>query len=176
MGNAADRRSAASRERRGGGSLLERIDRQGCQPSSRGRSARADFLADAFVPSDGPAQRARTIGTSRFGAITVAGEDFPYDVVIRLDGRIEKRRKKLSKAVHGTSHKVSADEVAHILGEGADRLIVGSGQYGALEITAPAADYLEGRGCAVEVLPTPRAVEVWNAAEGAVIGVFHVTC
>lgn len=116
------------------------------------------------------------IDGTRFGAITVAGEDFPHDVVIRLDGSVEKRRKKLSKTVYGTSHRISAEEAAQILGSGADRLIVGSGQYGALELTDVAAAFLEGRGCSYEVLPTPQAIEAWNTAEGAVIGVFHVTC
>jgi hypothetical protein len=28
----------------------------------------------------------------------------------------------------------------------------------------------------VELLPTPQALKAWNKAEGAVIGLFHITC
>ena len=34
----------------------------------------------------------------------------------------------------------------------------------------------EGKGAAVEVLPTPEAVRAWNDAGGPVVGLFHVTC
>jgi hypothetical protein len=28
----------------------------------------------------------------------------------------------------------------------------------------------------VKLLPTPEAIRIWNKADGAVIGLFHVTC
>jgi len=28
----------------------------------------------------------------------------------------------------------------------------------------------------VQLLPTPKAIRAWNEAEGAAIGLFHVTC
>ena len=55
-------------------------------------------------------------------------------------------------------------------------LIVGTGQNGVLEFSDDASDYLRKKGCTVELLPTPRAVEAWNSAEGSVIGMFHITC
>lgn len=36
--------------------------------------------------------------------------------------------------------------------------------------------YFKRHGCQVELLPTPKAIPVWNAAAGAVIGLLHVTC
>ena len=39
-----------------------------------------------------------------------------------------------------------------------------------------AAEYFEGKGCAVKLAPTPAAIRRWNEAKGAVIGLFHVTC
>jgi hypothetical protein len=38
-----------------------------------------------------------------------------------------------------------------------------------------AAAYFKRNNCQVE-LPTPAAVQAWNAAAGAVIGLLHVTC
>jgi hypothetical protein len=42
-------------------------------------------------------------GTS-FGSITITGEKYEHDVTIRLNGKVEKRKKKLSKELFGTSH------------------------------------------------------------------------
>ena len=39
-----------------------------------------------------------------------------------------------------------------------------------------AADYFERKKCQVELLPMGAVIPAWNAAEGAVIGLFHVTC
>lgn len=112
----------------------------------------------------------------RFGSITISGEVVEHDVLIRQDGKVKKRKKKISKAKYGTSHKVSAEEAQHIYQEGAKRLIVGTGHNGMLELSEEAAEYFREKECSVELLPTPRAVEAWNSAHGRVIGMFHVTC
>jgi hypothetical protein len=117
-----------------------------------------------------------TIDKTEFGWIKIKGTPFEHDVIIRLSGQVKKRKKKLSKATYGTSHTISLDEAKHIYEEGAERLIVGAGQYGLVELSDEAADYFERQGCQVESLPTPNAIQVWNEAEGAVIGLFHVTC
>ena len=111
-----------------------------------------------------------------FGSITISGEHYRHDVVIRLNGEITKRKKKLSKAIYGTSHKVSLDEARHIHEEGVERLIVGTGQSGCLGLSSAATEFLYHQGCVVELHPTPQAVNAWNKAQGAVIGMFHVTC
>jgi hypothetical protein len=50
-----------------------------------------------------------TIDQTTFGSITIEGTVFNNDVLIRQDGRIKKRKKKLSKALYGTSHTLSLD-------------------------------------------------------------------
>lgn len=119
--------------------------------------------------------RPRIDGTE-FGSITIEGTAFEHDVVIRLDGQVKKRKKKLSKAVYGTSHVVSLDEARHVYEEGAERLIVGTGQAGLVGLSDEAADYFSRKKCQVELLPTSEAIETWNEARGAVIGLFHITC
>jgi hypothetical protein len=118
------------------------------------------------------------IDGTAFGSITINGTVFEHDVVVRPDGRVKKRKKKLSKAVYGTSHTISLDEAKYVReqGAGADRLIVGSGQYGNVELSPEAADYLQRQRCRVVLLPTPEVIDVWNEAEGKAIGLFHVTC
>jgi hypothetical protein len=117
-----------------------------------------------------------SIGGTEFGSITISGELYEHDVVIRLSGKVKKRKKKLSKAKYGTSHKVSLEEAEHVFEVGAKRLILGSGQSGSVELSDEAAEYFRKNGCSVQLLPTPQAITAWNAAKGAVIGMFHVTC
>jgi len=116
------------------------------------------------------------ISDTGFGYITIEGSKIDHDIIIRLSGEIKKRKKKLSKAVYGTSHTVSREEARHIYEDGAKRLIIGSGQEGMVKLSEDAAGYFRDKKCKVSLRPTPEAIASWNKAEGAVIGLFHVTC
>jgi len=116
------------------------------------------------------------IDATEFGSITIDGHRLDHDVVIGLDGAVKKRKKKLSKRVYGTSHRISVAEARHVFEEGAALLIVGSGQHGLVSLDSESAAFFAHRGCEVRLVPTPEAIQQWNDAEGAVIGLFHVTC
>jgi hypothetical protein len=64
------------------------------------------------------------IEDTKFGSITIDGKTYDHDVIIRLSGKVEKRRKKLSKEKYGTSHLVSKEEAKFDYEEGCDLLIV----------------------------------------------------
>ena len=66
------------------------------------------------------------IDGTEFGSITISSDLYENDVVIRLSGEVIKRKKKLSKAKYGTSHKISLDEAEHIYEKGAEKLIIGT--------------------------------------------------
>ena len=116
------------------------------------------------------------IDGTEFGSITIEGTEFGHDVVIRLGGRAKKRKKKLSKAIYGTSHIISLDEARQVYERGARRLIIGAGQHGMVKLSDEAAEYFRRKKCQVELMPTPEAIRGWNDAKGAVISLFHVTC
>ena len=116
------------------------------------------------------------IDSTAFGSITVASKPIEHDVLIRLDGEVVKRRKKLSKAVYGTSHIISLAEAEYVFEKGVERLIVGSGQSGMVELSEEANDYFARKRVVVELEPTAQAIRRWNRARGQVIGLFHVTC
>jgi hypothetical protein len=116
------------------------------------------------------------IDETMFGSITLKGEKTNHDVIIRMNGDVLKRKKKLSKMLYGTSHIVSLEEIKHVYEKGAKKLIVGSGQYNQLQLSAEAVEFLKEHKCDVKVLATPDAAGVWNKEKGAVIGMFHVTC
>jgi len=113
---------------------------------------------------------------SGFGSITVDGSMINHDIIIRLSGEIKKRKKKLSKAVYGTSHIISLEEAKYIYQDGAERLIVGAGQQGMVILSEEAADYFKKNKCRIDLHPTPKAIEKWNDATEAVIGLFHISC
>ncbi len=116
------------------------------------------------------------IDSTSFGSITVEGETFDYDILIRLEGRVEKREKRLSKEKYGTSHKISLEEAEHIYEEGTEKIIIGTGQTGFVELSEEAEDFFRGKRCGIELFPTPWAIERWNEIEGRVSAMFHITC
>ncbi len=116
------------------------------------------------------------IKSTSFGSITINKEKYEHDIIITIDGEVKKRKKKLSKAIYGTSHTISRDEAKYVYEDGAEILIIGSGQYGASELSEEADEYLKKKFCKVILIPTPQAIKEWNKAKGRVIGLFHVTC
>ena len=118
------------------------------------------------------------IEATQFGSITLGGVVCDHDVLVRPDSTVKRRKKKLSKAVYGTSHTISVAEAKYVYGqgEGAEKLIIGGEQYGRVELSAEAAEYLARKRCEVVLVPTPEVIASWNEATGRVIGLFHVTC
>ena len=116
------------------------------------------------------------IDKTKFGSITVSGKKYEYDILIRLDGTVEKRKKKLSKEVFGTSHIISPAEAEYVYQDGAENIIIGSGHSGMLKLSDDAIELLKQKHCQVDLLPTPEAIHQWNKAKGSTIGLFHITC
>jgi hypothetical protein len=111
-----------------------------------------------------------------FGSITIEGTRYEHDVIIRLSGKVRKRQKTLSKKLYGTSHTISLAEIKELYRPKAERLIIGAGHEDKVRLSPEAAEFLAKHGLEVELAPTPQAVETWNAAEGKVLGLFHITC
>lgn len=116
------------------------------------------------------------IDKTKFGSITVSGEKYEYDVLIRMNGKVEKRKKKLSREIYGTSHIISLAEAKYVFEDGAENIIIGSGQTGLVKLSDEAKDFFLQKKCQVELFPTPEAIQRWNEAKGSTIGLFHITC
>ena len=116
------------------------------------------------------------IEATSFGSITIDGQKIRNDVILRLDGSVKKRKKKLSKRVYGTSHTISLDEAKHVYEEGAELLIIGTGRFDSVRLSEEAQAYLEEHNCRTKLAATSDAISLWNKAQGKVIGLFHVTC
>ena len=113
---------------------------------------------------------------STFGTITIDGKTYEHDVVIRLSGKVRKRKKKLSKKYYGTSHVLSKDEAKFVFERGCEQLIVGSGQMANVRLSREAEAYFAKKGCEVLLQPTPKAIDLFNKSQAKKIGLFHVTC
>ncbi len=113
---------------------------------------------------------------TEFGEITIDGKTYEHDVIVRLSGKVVKRKKKLSKRLYGTSHIVSKDEAKFVFEKGCKQLILGSGQEGNVRLSPEAEAYLAKKDCKVVARPTPQAIRAFNEAHGKNIGLFHVTC
>jgi len=119
----------------------------------------------------------------KFGSIRIAGQTYKHDVVISLDGKVRKRKKKLSKAIYGTSHIISLDEIKHVYKTGSapdigkpEVLIIGTGQFDRVRLSDQARSYLDALDVQVVMAAVPKAIRDWNKAQGKVIGLFHITC
>jgi hypothetical protein len=116
------------------------------------------------------------IDESRFGSITIDGTRYDHDVIIRLSEKIKKRKKELSKKVHGTSHIISEEEARFVHEKGCEELILGTGQNGLAGLSPEAKAFFKSMGVRVVARPTPEAVDAFNKSKAARVGLFHVTC
>ena len=116
------------------------------------------------------------INSTSFGSITVKEKTYENDILIRMSGQIEKRRKKLSKKVYGTSHKISLAEAEYIYEKGAEKIIIGTGQTGYVELSKKAKKFFEEKDLKSKLLRTPKAIKLWNKGKGKIIAMFHITC
>lgn len=126
-------------------------------------------------PEPEPAEYPR-IDAVAFGSVTVAGETFETDLHIRADGRLRRRKKKWAREDYGTSHVIGPRELKRALRGDPALLIIGAGFDGMVRLADEGRELLEERGIVWRLLPTPEAVEAWNAAEGRRALILHVTC
>jgi glucokinase len=99
------------------------------------------------------------------GQITVGGETYEEDVVIRADCKVKKRRKIVAK-VGGEEDQIVVAELEKICKGTPASLIVGAGMKKMVQLGLGPQSWLAKRNIRVEVLPTPKAVEVYNRTKG----------
>jgi hypothetical protein len=121
-------------------------------------------------------QKKPEINNTSFGSITVDGESYDHDIIITTEGKVKKRKKKLSKSIYGSSHTISLPEIEYVYQEDAEGIIIGSGQYGVTKLSKEASEFIAGKGCSLVLKRTPKALQEWNMREGNWIGLFHITC
>jgi len=135
-----------------------------------------DLSGHAGDGGRGRKEGAMRLERTEFGSVTIDGQTYEHDVVIRLSGEIVKRKKKLSKQKYGTSHKIAREEAEFVYEEGCEELIVGTGQYDTVVLSNGARSFFEEKGCKVVALATPDALRAYNSSSKRKIALLHVTC
>ena len=132
---------------------------------------RNPFKKESAVKQEYP----QITGTS-FGEVTVGRKSYPHDVVIRVDGKVKKRKKALAKDVYGTSHMIGPKELERVCRGGLEVLFIGTGHSGQVQVTDEARQYLAQRSIECQALPTPELVEAYNQSQQRKAALIHVTC
>jgi len=134
--------------------------------------------AVALVKGLGPASDDTypRLQANEFGEVTVGGERKDYDVVVRANGKVKKRKKKLSRQVHGTAHEISEREIEYVCKGEPKVVIIGAGHHGQMSLSRDAHAWLNARSIRVMILPTPDAAAAFNQTAGPKALLLHVAC
>jgi hypothetical protein len=110
------------------------------------------------------------MGGYRFGRVTIDGREETRDVIV-LPERVVRgwwRRE---------GHGLQFEDLAEVLDELPERLLVGTGAYGRMQPDPGVLETLRARGVDVEVLPTAQAVERYGELDPrTTAAALHLTC
>jgi hypothetical protein len=105
-----------------------------------------------------------------FGKIVIDGKPFMKDVIIFPD-------RVFSPWWRKEGHLLQMEDLAEVLREEPDILVIGRGHSGVMEVPGDLVDTLESRGIEVIVEKTTKAVDIFNGLESErKIAAFHLTC
>ena len=116
------------------------------------------------------------ISAAEFGEVVVDGEKKDNDIVVRASGKVKKRKKKLSRQVHGTAHEISEDEIKWVCKGSPELVVIGAGHHGQMTLSRDAHGWLQNEGIRVMILPSPEAAAAFNQATGPKALLLHVAC
>ncbi len=116
-----------------------------------------------------------------FAKIVINGKEYNYDVIVYPDGRVEKRKKYLSKKYADLFNHtpLSREELEETLKDTTPEVIViGTGLKGRMIVMEEAKRLARERGIELIIDITPKAVEKYNeiSKKRKTLGIFHTTC
>ena len=109
-----------------------------------------------------------------FGSIRIDGVSYEYDVVIDR-GEVSKRKKKASKPFRGEFGHTPLSAAENIPWN-CQRLVVGTGEHGALPVMDEVKREAKRRQIELVLLPTPQAIELLNSSPAQTNAILHLTC
>lgn len=127
----------------------------------------------------------------RFGAITIDGKIYNYDVEARWTKRESLRdptgqADEVLKWRRGESHIIEEEDVKRAIDQNPDIIVIGTGESGTAQVTEQAKEAIKSKGIELIVDLTEQATKTFNIInedseeeEGEqrnVIGLFHITC
>lgn len=111
-----------------------------------------------------------------FGFVKVFGHKYEQDIIVHVDGRVTKRKKKKSKPLkHLYGHTpLSENELDFLQEEKPQVVYIGTGYEAALPITEAAKKILHKFEAVI--LPTPEIIDRIELEKRATVAIIHVTC
>lgn len=112
------------------------------------------------------------INSSEFGEITVDGKTYASDIYVCYDGELKETR-LLER------HLFSKEELSFLLKKNPEVIVIGTGQYGLVEVSKDVKTITSKRGIELIKASTQEAIKKFNELieKGRkVAGFFHVTC
>jgi len=109
-----------------------------------------------------------------FGTIEIDGETYDQDVVIDR-GKVRRRKKKPSKPFRA-EYGHTPLSVEEKIPWKCRRLVVGTGEQGALPVMPAVLAEAERRGVKVIAAPTAKAIQLLSREKEGTNAVLHITC
>jgi hypothetical protein len=115
------------------------------------------------------------ISAYRFGSLTIAFRTYTSDLILWPD-RVRENWWR------NQGHSLSLEDLEEVLADPPERLLIGRGHDGAMQVPAATLAALEERGIKVHAMRTTEAVKLWNdwlqAGERRpkVVAALHLTC
>nr|MCK4930389.1 hypothetical protein [Nanoarchaeota archaeon] len=108
------------------------------------------------------------INSTSFRSITIDNKEYPYDVWIFVDGSIKERNR---------NHEFTIEEFEIITKGNPNILIIGTGQYGVVQIKEEVIKKAEEKGIELVIDKTPIAIKKFNELKDKKIAAaMHTTC
>ena len=114
---------------------------------------------------------ANSIDSYRFGLVVINGKNYTSDVILSPDGvRSEWLRKR--------GHELCLEDIARVLAENPEVLIVGTGESGRIKVLPETRQSVETMGIKLIVKTTDKACQTYNRLchSQRVVAVLHLTC
>ncbi len=111
------------------------------------------------------------IDSYNFGRITINGEKHTSDVIIFPDSVKDNWLMK-------RSHQLSLEDIAGVLAQNPEVLIVGTGAYGLVKVLPEVERATEAQGIKLVAEPTKEACQTYNqlCRSQKVVAALHLTC
>ena len=111
------------------------------------------------------------IDSYQFGEIVIEGKRYSVDVII-LPDRVQ------SNWWRKTGHELCLEDIAEVIDEKPDILVVGTGESGMMKVLPEVAQMAEAQGITLITEPTENACNTYNQLSRSkrVVAALHITC
>ena len=112
-----------------------------------------------------------TIDYYQFGLIIIDGTEYTSDVIISPDGVRDKWWRK-------TGHLLCVNDLAEVLPENPDILVIGTGASGLMKVPLEVQRNIEAQGIKLIMETTEKACQTYNQLchSQKTVAAFHITC